>query len=217
MDPGFINDIVNTYNNFQIAHPHWGSVLSSEFIYLTGDLVSQLVIDKKINFKKLGFTATFAPIYGLCLEGLMETGELVGQYISENAIVKAALGPNLFGNLFNTFFFANNTVGAKNDYNPIAVIQNYAKIFSPNEIRSKGFWNNFKERYISNIPIKEYKESVVYTLGPWNIIQAFNYLLVPKHMRTQVTLAAGLGWSCIITGKSSIGAKKIKQKEQPTP
>lgn len=120
-----------SFKNFQTAHPHIGAMLNAEVVYISGDLVSQLINDKKVDVKKLKYTATIAPLYGLMVEGCIETGEIVGRNISESPLVKAALGPNLFGNLFNTFFFVNNTVGEKNEYKIGKLASHYLSIFFP--------------------------------------------------------------------------------------
>ena len=214
MDANFINDFMLMYGEFQKAHSHIGSMITAEVMYLAGDATSQLVLEKKLNPRKLAFTATLAPIYGLCLEGLMETGEMVGRTISDNPLVKAALGPNLFGNLYNTFFFCNNTIGEKTNYSIKELIKNYASIFSPNEIKEKGFFNNFKEKYIDNIPFSKYKKSVIATVTGWNVVQGFNYYAIPEHLRTSFSLTIGTLWASVITAWSSKGAKQNIQKEK---
>ncbi len=230
------------YKNFQAGHPHLGSMLTAEVVYLTGDLASQLISDRKVDTRKLKYTAALAPIYGLTLEGLMETGEIVGRHICDNALAKAALGPNLFGNLFNTFFFVNNTVGERKDYSVPELAKHYANLLSSDESENKeipsnlsrisnrhsltksdtikgnvykrigGRWNNFKRNYIHNIPGKEFLIAAAATLTLWNGFQYWNYEYVDPEMRVSTTLGTALIWTTFLSLWSLKGRRKIVER-----
>lgn len=200
-----INTLFESYKAFRNTQPILSSMVTAEAAYSLGDIVSQLIVDKKVDWKKVRYTATLAPLYGICIEGLIQTGEFVGNHISENPLAKAALGPNLWGNLFNTFFFVNNTVGERTGYSIKKLLKNYIGIFS--NIKKLG--SNFKENYIDNIPGKEYAYSVAATLTAWNVILYFNYDLVPYEMRTPATLAVGFMWPAIVSLWSLKGRRKI--------
>jgi hypothetical protein len=206
-------DLFEQYQNFQKIHPHIGTMLATEAILLTSDASSQLIRDKKINTKKLGFTATLAPIYSLCLEGLLETGNLVGEYISNNSIIKSALGPNLIGNVYNMFFFANNTIGEKNDYSIKEFIKTYYNAITDN---AKSITERFKETIWNNVPKNAYMLAVGLTLTFWNAFQSVNYEYVPNELRAPATLGVSLLWSIGITYASLIGARKIAKTQEHT-
>jgi hypothetical protein len=206
-----VKDLFDAYQNFQQVHPHIGTMLSSEFIFLASDASSQLIKDKKLNPKKLKFTAAMVPLYSLCIEGLLETGELVGKYISDKAIVKAALGPNFYGNFYNMFFFANNTIGEKTNYS----IKNTLKFYY-NTIKDKTLSVNgkFKEAIWNNIPKNPYYFSVGATLTFWNVFQAANYEYISEELRAPATLVINLFWTLGLTYMSLIGARKIAKEQK---
>ena len=207
-------DLYECYKSFQRVHPHLGAMLTAEPVYVIGDFVSQLINDKRIDKKKLLYTAMLAPVYGICLEGLIETGEIVGRNLSENSLVKAALGPNLAGNLFNTFFFVNNTVGERNNYSVPELAKHYTNLLSSEESENKGIqsrWNNFKRNYVNNIPGKEFLLSTIATLSLWNVFQYWNYEYVDPEMRASTTLGAALIWTSILSLLSLRGRRKIQR------
>jgi len=201
------------YKNFQRVHPHLATILTAEIVYLTGDLMSQLISDGRVDKRKLGYTAALAPIYGACLEGIIETGEIVGRHISDNALAKAALGPNLIGNLFNTFFFVNNTIGERKKYSVPALVRHYANLFSSDESENRGKWENFKKNYIHNIPGKEYLFSFIATISLWNGFQTYNYVCVDPEMRTSTTLGATLIWTTVLSLWSLKGRRKVIERD----
>jgi len=204
------------YQAFQSVHPHLGTMLTAEAVYLTGDLSSQLINDRKVDIRKLGYTAALAPVYGLCLEGLMETGEIVGRNISDNALAKATLGPNLVGNLFNTFFFVNNTIGERENYSVPALIRHYANLLSSDKSENRGIrgrWENFKRNYVNNIPGKEFLIATAATLTLWNGFQWWNYTYVDSEMRTSTTIGAALIWTTFLSYWSLRGRRKIVEND----
>ena len=203
-----VNDSMPALSSFSKNHPHLTSMLTAEATFVIGDLVSQLITDHKIDTRKLRYTAALAPIYGLGIEALIESGELVGKYVSENPLVKAALGPNLWGNLFNTFFFVNNSVGEKKDYSLSELVKNYKTLFSGD----KSFFRRFKENYLDYIPKKEYLYSVGVTLSAWNVIQGLNYSYAPEDMRTTIALGAGLAWTTLLSAWSLKGRREVVKK-----
>ncbi len=211
-----VTDVWNQYMQLQKAHPHIGSMITAEFTFVASDMISQLMIDKKINPKKLRYTAILAPFYGASIDAVMQSGELVGAYISANPFLKSALGPNLFGNIMNSYFFVNNTVGEKSDYSITALFKNYAGIFKNYsgtcKERWRSFTNKFKERYIDNIPGANYKIALIGTLTAWNVIQTLNYAYFPEELRTPVCLGAGFLWTIILTAGSIVGGRKIAQQ-----
>lgn len=212
MDLGTIVDTAfKAYSSLQMAHPIIGSVLTAEGTFIAGDITSQVIAGEKVDYSKIKYTAALAPIYGLGLYGLMESGELVGEYISGDPLAKAALGPNLLGNLYNTFFFVNNTVGEKKGYSLKKLAGHYWSMLSNRS--DKSYLKNLKEKYIGNIPGKEYMYSMAATLTAWNVFQYFNYDCVPEEMRTPTTLAAGLVWTSLLSLWSLKGRRKVVNKE----
>ncbi|MFA6072817.1 MAG: hypothetical protein WC758_01780 [Candidatus Woesearchaeota archaeon] len=201
-------DLFESYQTFQQIHPHIGTMLTSEFIFLTSDASSQLIKDKKLNFRKLKFTAALAPIYGLCLEGLLETGNLVETYISNNPLIKSALGPNLFGNIYNLFFFANNTIGEKHNYSLTDLTKTYYTAIKDTTTAKEKFTNLIW----NNVPKNPYYISVAGTLTFWNAFQTLSYEYLPKELHAPAILGVSLFWTLGLTYASLIGSRKLAKK-----
>jgi hypothetical protein len=204
MDLSSIKDVLSMYSEFQRAHPHLGTMLASEAIYVAADAASQLTLEKRLNTRKLAYTAALAPIYGLLTEALIESGEMVGRTVSQNPFVKSALGPNLWGNLTNLIFFYNNTIGEETNYSIPALMKSYASMFS------NGFFSGIKKNFLSKVPGKEYKKATIGTLTGWNIAQGLSYCYVPPQLRATVAMGIGTLWVWMMTAWSYIGAKKLR-------
>ncbi len=207
-----VNSAFEAYRDLQQTHPLLGAILTAGIVYPIGDITSQLLTDKKIDWIKVRFTATLSPLYGAGIYGLMETGNLVGDHISEEPLAKAALGPNFLGNLYNTFFFVNNTVGERTRYRLKDLVNNYSAIFRDRRLGT--IWKNFKERYVKNIPGKEYLNSVIGTLTAWNVFQYCNYAYISDEMQTPAALGAGFVWTSFLSLWSLRGRRKIVEKEK---
>lgn len=205
----------DVYQQFQTAHPLIGTMLTAEVTFSVGDIVSQLVIDKKVNWKKVRYSMTLAPVYGAGLYGLMETGDVVGRTVSEHPFVKSALGPNLWGHLLNTFFFVNNTIGEKTNYSITGLLENYKATFSSQgdniKEKVKSLYSNFKEKYIQNIPGREFRDTTIATLTFWNAFQTANYAYIQDEMRTPAILATSLVWLSILSLWSLRGSRRLTQ------
>ena len=72
--------IFQGYSLLQKEYPVLGAMITAEVIFPLSDAASQIITDKKINWKKVKYTAALAPIYGLGTYGLLETGDIVGKY-----------------------------------------------------------------------------------------------------------------------------------------
>jgi hypothetical protein len=189
-----------------------------------GDIIAQYVTEKKVNFKRVGYAFANSPIYGAALYGLMQTGEFVGDIIKTNyslinSAFKSVLGPNLWGNIFNAYFFVNNAVGSKAGYGINAIneeINNYKSIFTYDKNKYSGFSGfvkNFKEKTIDRIDWFDYKwYAVMPTITVWNVIQTLNYEYVSGDIRTPLAISLGIIWSPIITYASY---KSAKLKAEP--
>lgn len=209
-----LTDIVNegwkAYQDFQGSNPLLGSMLTAELTFPFGDVASQLIKNRKVNWRQVRYTAALSPFYGAGLHALIESGELIGKTISENSLLKSMLGPNLWGNLYNTFFFVNNTVGEKNNYSLKKLVKNYKDIFSvKDDEKGVSIWENFRNNYINNIPKKEYLNSVIGTLTAWNVFQYMNYEYVQESMRTPTSLVAGVLWISLLSLWSLKGRRKL--------
>ena len=165
--------------------------------------------------------AFVAPVYAETIDLLMKSGDLVGKYISENPLIKAALGPNLLGNLTNPIFLANEQIGKENKYSIPKLLKHYAMILSDkrtNEEKKEdeknkinnNIYKNFKRNFIDKVDKKGYKQTVKHTLTSWNIFQTVNYYFVPSHLRTVVTIGPGALWSYLLT---SWGQGRHNRKE----
>jgi len=210
MDIGSISrESCGLYSQFQASHPLIGSMVAAEVIFVAGDAASQLISDKKIDTKKIKFTATLAPLYGVCINGLLESGDLVGACVSENPALKSALGPNLWGNVFNIFFFVNNTVGEKEDYNLKRLLKHYKNILTSDSPAVRNFKKRCKDNFINLIPKRAYLYSVVATLTAWNVFQYMNYSYVQDEMRTATALAASAIWTALLSLWSLRGRREM--------
>ncbi|MBI4441461.1 hypothetical protein HY639_04795 [Candidatus Woesearchaeota archaeon] len=194
----------DAYRMFQEAHPILGSIATAEVIFPLGDISSQLITDGRVDWKKVRYSAALAPFYGVASYGLMKSGDVIG-FIIDHPLAKAALGPNLWGNFFNTIFFVNNTVGEKTGYCVSALAQHYWALLTPQ-------WSIIKEQYFGNIPVREYLYATAGTLTVWNAFQWWNYSSVPKELQTPAALGASLFWMVLMSLWSLKGRRKITVK-----
>ncbi len=198
------------YRGFQAIHPHIGNILTAEAVYITTDLISQIFENRRVNWKKLGYKAALGPAYALGLEGVMATGDLVGEYVSSRPFVKGTLGPNLFGNVLNAVFFANDTIGKRHDYSMVELAKEWASLLQDGGGR-KGigkYWDNVKNFWKTNVPNREFAYSVAVTLTAWNAFQWANYKYIEPEMTTATTLGATFIWLNFLSLWSSRGSKK---------
>ncbi len=216
-----VMDAWNFYVSFQQAHPILGSMATACGTFTLGDIISQSIMDKKVDFKKVRYTLCLAPIYGLGMYGVLESGDMIEKLIPEMYkkdymsdpnlnFTKAALGPNVFGNALSAFFFVNNTVGEKKDYSLKELGKNYTSMLKP----GKDFFKNIKEKYLSNIPGQEFAYSILGTLTAWNAIQYANYSYVADEFRTPVTLGCGVVWMSMLSLWSLVGRRKVVGSEK---
>ncbi|NJL44142.1 MAG: Mpv17/PMP22 family protein [Nitrosarchaeum sp.] len=210
-----IDHSANTYLTFQNTHPFLGTLLTAQITLPLGDLLSQIIKDRDVKWKQVRYTAGLAPIYGGLLYGLMQSGELVGDTISEHPLAKAALGPNLWGNLYNTLFFVNNTLGEKNHYSLSALAQSYAGLHRPSpDTHATGTLRTMLNNYMANIPKHEYLMSVLFTTTAWNAIQYINYAHIPETFRSPFALAFGVAWVTLLSTWSLTGRRRITATEE---
>lgn len=203
----------DAYVNFQQAHPLIGSMLTAEGTFVVGDVASQLIIDKKVDWNKVRYTAALAPLYGAGVEGTVRTGDLAGYLVHDDSLTKAVLGPNLWGNALNSLFFVNNTIGERTGYRVGKLVKHYADLALKKD-SDRSFAQRFKEDYLENIPRKEFIGSVIGTLTFWNAFQYCNYEFVPEHMQTPTCLAAGIGWMALLSLWSLKGRRRVVGTEQ---
>lgn len=199
-----INDLVDMYVSAAQSAPLLTNMATAFATFTIGDALSQYIVDKKVNVKKLGYSATLAPLYGAMLYGLVESGEMIGPLVNDNSMAKAALGPNLIGNGANAVLFYNNTIGQKTNYSIKGLADDYVDF-----VRAKDKWARLKE----NIPAKEFTKSVVSTLTFWNAFHFVNYEYVSEAMRTPLTLATSLVWLTVLSLWSLKGSRNLIDKQ----
>ncbi len=204
-----VNIVVEGYREFQQHHPLILAMATAEVTFTVADAISQFIEDRKIDLKKLKYTAALAPVYGLAVEGLIGTGNLVGEYISDHPMAKSALGPNFWGLAYNTFFFVNGTIGEKTDYNPVELAKHYARVFSGDG----NMWENFKDNYLANVPGKEFVYSAIGTLTFWNAYMAVNFAYIPEEIQTPLALTVNIAWTTALSLWSLRGRKDVVAKE----
>lgn len=206
-----VHQTFELYRDFQAQYPLLGSILIAEITYPVGDVASQLIADRKVDWNKVKYTAVLSPLYGLGIHGLMKTGDLVGDHLIDHPLAKAALGPNLWGNLYNCFFFVNNTVGERVGYR-LKKLGDYYKSLLLDGTSLKERWRNWRENFFGNVPCDEYGKSVLSTLTAWNVFQYCNYAYVSDEMQTPAVLGAGLLWVVLLSLWSLKGGRKIVGK-----
>lgn len=199
-----LNEIYDLYNSATQSAPLITNMATAVATFSIGDVISQYIVDKKINWRKVGFSAILAPFYGAMLYGLVELGNSIGPYVNDNSLAKAALGPNLVGNGANAILFYNNTVGQKNNYSINELTKSYVEMFTEGNV-----WSRFKV----NIPKKEFRNSVVGTLTFWNAFHYFNYEYVSESMRTPAVLLTSVAWLTLLSLWSLKGSRKIVNKK----
>jgi len=214
-----LHDAYECYSTFAAAHPHYNAMLTGEVTYMLGDGISQLIKDRRLDPKKLVYTAKLAPLLGLGVEALIDSGEWVGRHLSDRAFDMAALGPNLWGNIFNAWFFTNNTVGEKTGYRWYEPFRHYwESVKAVDPLHGPGlFWESVKrsvrDHYVKNIPRFDYEKSVLGTAVAWNVFQTLNYSYVPPMLRTSVSLTASLVWTVLLS-LWSLGGRRTVTGEQ---
>ncbi len=205
----------DAYQHLNQVSPKLGSMLTAEVIFPLSDMISQRIRDGQVNGRKTLYTAVLAPMYGLSLYGLMNSGESIG-LLWDNPLAKAALGPNLGGNLLNAIFLMNNTVGERSGYDIGQLVNHYKEIGVHPEVPTKGlkgYLSAARKKVAENIPRKEYLEFTVATFTGWNAFQAINYAYVLEELRTPICLSAAFAWTIFMSWRSLIGSRRIVAEE----
>lgn len=218
---GIVNEAIEFYRHIQSNHPHVNSMIFGEIMYTAANVAAQLIEDRNVDLKKVKYAAGLGWLYGLITEKLVESGQLVEKYgISSHPLVRAALGPNLWSNLFSAFFFINNSLGEKNNYSLKELWKHYKNTinkgldyitegFYENKLKLKEHWSNFKESYLNHIPGREYLKSVAGIMIAWNAFQWWNLYSQPVETRTTNTLL----FSFIYTTVLSLWALQAERRE----
>lgn len=196
------------------ALPHIGAMVTAEVTFTLGDSISQLISDRRIDRRKLLYTMKMAPLYGLGIEACVEAGDFIGEQVSERAFDRSALGPNLVGNVFNAWFYVNNTIGERSNYRWHEPFSDYIK--QGKKIVTKEY-EGVKEvvrETLANIPRFDYELSVLGTLVAWNGIQTLNYTVIPDELQTPFALAAGMIWNTFLCLWSLKGRRRVTGTEE---
>ena len=208
------------YTTFNQSYPITASMLTASAIFPSADITSQLITTKKVNWNKVGYTASLAPLYGIAAYFSVRSADLVpteNMSPSLQPLAKAALGPNLWGNLFNAYFFVNNTVGERSGYRFRELCNHYYFIISGTSLNNTEdkkeylphFFERVKEKIIDYIPRQEYLKATLGTVTFWNAFQYANYSYVPLEMQTPSTLAMAFGWTILLSAWSMVGSRKM--------
>ncbi len=197
------------YQSFQQAHPVINSMATGEVIYTAADATSQLIRHKKIDKKKIAYTAKIAPLYGLLGHGVVKSANFIGENIYNHPFTKAVASIPI-GNLCNAFFFANNQLGEKNNYSIKKLVQNYSKIIK-DKTSNNNLYQRFRENFINHVPEVEYKKGVLTSLPYWLTLSTLTFACVPEHMRTPTVLGGAFVWSLLISSLSLRGREKLPE------
>lgn len=215
MDLGsVVHTVFEQYRSLNETHPLLGAMLTAGVIFPGTDITSQLLADKTVDWKKVRYTAALSPIYGLAAHGCVRSGDLVGEYISEHPLARAALGPNLWGNLFNVFFFVNNCVGEKKNYRFGSLLVHYASVFRPTA-SGTSISRTIQEKILDYVPRREYFYAFLGTVSFWNAFQYVNYTQISRELQTPSTLAVAFAWTVLLSGWSLAGRRKLKAVVNP--
>ena len=210
-----VGELFEQYRAFNQHNPITGSILTACAIFPTADIASQLITDKKVSWEKVRYTSLLSPFYGLGAHLCVRSADVVGKYISEHALAKAALGPNMLGLLFNLFFFVNNTVGEKTNYQLRELGRHYSSLFSSSSssveqgAAERNWYKLVKEKILDYVPRKEYLNSAIGTLTFWNAFQYVNYSYIPPELQTPATLGVAFGWTVLLSAWSLAGRTGI--------
>jgi hypothetical protein len=207
-----VKDGWEAYQSFQQTYPLLNSMITGSVIYTSADAASQLMTEKKIDKRKIKYTAGISPVYGLLTHWVVEGGEFIGKGVQNNPLVKS-LSAIALGNVLNGIFFSNNQIGEKNNYNLKDLVKNYSKILhdKTDTKKIKNTYKRFQEKFVENVPTKEFRECVAISFPYWLTINMINFSYTPEPMRTPVVMAAAFGWTCLLSLWSLKGRKKIKK------
>ena len=189
--------IFEFYRSFNLMHPVLGAILTGVIIFPIADIISQLILDKKVDWRKVKYTLGLSPFYGAYGYVSVLSGLFVGKYISAHSLAMAALGPNLIGNFFNLIFFVNNSIGQKYGYQLVALPRYYLNLLRR------------KEQFFAYISGKEYLKAVIGTLTFCNMVQYINYSYVPLELQTPMVLTVSFAWIIVLSFWSLIARKKL--------
>ena len=131
----------------------------------------------------------------------METGNQVNKHISENPWVMSALGPNLFGNALNAFFFINGNIGESENYSTRKLVSYYRKI-----------WKNFKRKIKENLSNKEYAIATLFTFTGGNAITWYAYSHLAKENQVPFTIGSAYFVVSLFSILSLIQRKKFAER-----
>jgi len=212
MDLGtIVSNAWEGYQTFAQAHPLINSMASAEVMYTAADASSQLIRHKKIDPKKLAYTAKLAPLYGLIGEGIIRSANFIGEGIYDHPFTKS-LAANPLGNLSNAFFFVNNQLAEKNGYK---ISETFKQYFGKNpEDNGENLYNKFKSRFLNHVPDDIYKKAVLMSLPYWLTAQTAIFAYAPEHMRMPSTLACAFGWTLLSSSLSLIGRESLDLPEE---
>ena len=209
----------NVYQGYSNLSPSVRAMITAEVIYPAADITSQLIEKRtfdlrRVNWKKVGYKAALAPVYGLGIHALMESGDIAPSTLVAEPLDpiigpnlrKAIFGCNFYAQLLNSFFFVNETVGDKKDHSITELVKHYRDLFknedrSPRRIRD--YWTNFKEKYWNNFWGKEFKKTTALVLTVNNGVVAGIYYFVPKAMQTSATLGYVFLFTILMTSLAS--------------
>ena len=209
-----VMDLFEQYRTFSQVHPIGGAMATATVVFPLADVASQALKHKKVDWNKVRYTAELSPLYGIIAHGCVKSGNLVGEYISPHPLAKAALGPNLWGNVFNIFFFVNNTVGERTGYQLREWARHYYSLFhrEKTEEGRQGFLADCRDRVkhqiLDYVSWPEYTKAIIGTFTFWNAFQYANYSYTPEKMQTAATLGMTLFWTVLLSSWSLAGRKK---------
>ncbi len=199
------------YRAFNESNPITGSILTAGAVFPAADVASQLLANKTVEWRKVRYSAGLSLLYGVLAHGCVRSADLVGAYLSDHALAKAALGPNLWGNFFNVFFFINNSVGEKQNYRFSSLLEHYASTLS-SVAGGKSMSTTIQEKILNYVPAREYLYATLGTLTFWNAFQYLNYSYIPKELQTPATLGVAFGWTVLLSFWSLMGRRKPSEK-----
>ncbi len=215
-----VQNAFEVYRTFNELHPLLGSMATAELIYPISDIVSQKITDGAIDWKKVRYTAVLSPAYGAGIFGCIESQHVVPDGIESAMIGKAALS-NLFGGLiFNSFFFMNNTIGERNDYDLGKLVSHYTSFFRPTTksttegnmySKMRDTYQAVKEKIKSSIPYQEFTKAFLGSITLWTAFQYANFSYNPPELQTPTSLSMAFIWTVFLSAWSLTGRRRLAQ------
>lgn len=66
-----VNGLFEGYRTLQENHPVIGAMITAEVVYPLADAISQLIVDRRVDLRKVIYTAKVSPFYGVTVAAVI--------------------------------------------------------------------------------------------------------------------------------------------------